>query len=55
MLLTDVPDESMLERCPYSGIFGLVKTKGLDLVRMQGVSNPPVKNTNSMSVLMLTT
>jgi len=45
--------ESILEICPYKGFFGLAKLMLCDLARTQGVSNPPPKNTNSMSVLML--
>lgn len=54
-IITDVAVESLLERWPYSGLLGLAKLIGLVLFKMQGVSNPPAKNTNSMSVLMLMT
>jgi len=47
--------ESVLETCPCNGWFGLENFMGADLVRMQGVSKPPAKNTNSISVLMLMT
>lgn len=53
--LTDLPVESILEICPYNGLSGLAKLIGPDLLKTQGVSNPPPKNTNSMSVLMLIT
>ena len=40
-LLTDVPVESVLDRCPYRGFWGLAKVAESDIFRMQGVSNPP--------------
>jgi hypothetical protein len=45
----------MLEIGPCSGWFGLENFIGPDLVKMQGVSNPPEKKTNSISVLILIT
>lgn len=55
MVLTDVPDESMLERCPWSGLLGLANFRGVDLPTRQGLMNPLENNTNSMSLLMFTT
>jgi hypothetical protein len=53
--LIDLPMESILEIYPYNGFSGLPKLIEPDLLKTHGVSNPPPKNTNSITVLKLIT
>lgn len=52
---TDFAVESVLDICPYKGLFGLANLSGCDLLKMQGATNPPANSTNSISVRILMT